>query len=253
MWAAFAVFERLFIWRDQASARAAFDGHVTDGHATLHRQITDCFAAIFDDIACAACGPRGTDDGQCDVLGGDTWAQFAGDFHLHVFGFFLDQGLRRQNMFHLGRADPVGQRTKCAVCRGVAVTTDNGHTGQCPTLFWANDMHDPLTHVRHGVIMNTEITRIFVQCFDLDTAFFVFDHAGCAVQCGRHVVIRHSDGFFRRAHLAARHAQSFERLGAGHFVNQMAVNIQQAGAICVLRHNMGVPDFIIKGLGGGHF
>ena len=64
-------------------------------------------------------------------------------------------------MFNLRCADAMCQRAKRTVCRGVAVAAYNGHTGQCPTLFWTNDVHNPLTHVRYGIIMNAEILGIF--------------------------------------------------------------------------------------------
>jgi hypothetical protein len=39
--AAFDIVEGLFIGRDQAGARAAFDGHVAHGHAPFHRQFAN--------------------------------------------------------------------------------------------------------------------------------------------------------------------------------------------------------------------
>src|SRR6056300_757492 len=82
--AAFAVFECLFIWGNQACARAAFDGHVTHGHTTFHGQITDRFATVLNHIACTACSACFTDNGQCNVLGSHTGAKFACDLDLHV-------------------------------------------------------------------------------------------------------------------------------------------------------------------------
>jgi hypothetical protein len=46
-----------------------------------------------------------------------------------------------------------------------------------------------------------------------------------------HVVVGHGDGLFGRADLAAGHAQPLEGLRAGHFVDQVAVDVQQAGSI----------------------
>ncbi len=241
-----------FVRCDQTSARAALNRHVADGHAAFHRQIADRFAAIFDDIAGAAAGTGCADHGQSDVLGGHARAQFAGDLDLHIFGLFLDQGLGGQNMFHLGGADPVGQRAEGTMRCGVAVAANNGHAGQGPALFGTNDMHDALTHVSHRIIVDAEFLGVLVQRGHLNAA--VFGH-GCrifAVQRGRHVVVRHSDGFFRRAHLAACHTQTFECLGAGDFVHKVAVDVQQAGAIIGLVYHMGVPDFVIECLRGGH-
>jgi hypothetical protein len=48
-------------------------------------------------------------------------------------------------------------------------------------------------------------------------------------------VVDHGQRLFRVAHLAARHAQAFERLRAGHFMDQMAVDIEKAGAVLLDR------------------
>jgi len=56
------------------------------------------------------------------------------------------------------------------------------------------------------------------------------------------VVIDHSERLFGRAHLAARDAQAFERLWRGHLMDQMAVDINQAGAVIGLVNQMVVPD-----------
>ncbi len=106
-------------------------------------------------------------------------------------------------------------------------------------------MHDALSHVIHRVIDKPELTRIGVQRFHLDAAFFVF-YALQAVQGGGHVVIGHSDGFFWRAHRPAIHPQSLKGLGAGHLMDQMAVDIEQAGAVFSFMGDMCVPDFIIE-------
>ncbi len=52
---------------------------------------------------------------------------------------------------------------------------------------------------------------------------------------------------FRRVHLAAGIAQAFERLRRGHLMDQMAVDIDQAGAVRLLVDQMIVPDLVVKG------
>jgi hypothetical protein len=69
---------------------------------------------------------------------------------------------------------------------------------------------------------------------------------------GGHVVVRHGDGLFRRAHLAAGHPQALEGLGAGHFVHQMAVDVEEAGAVFGLMDDVVVPDLVIEGTRSGH-
>ena len=247
MRAAFDIFIGGLIRRDQTGAGTAFDGHVADGHAAFHRQIADRFAAIFDDIAGAASGAGLADHGQSDVLGGHARLQFAGDFDLHVLGFLLDQRLGGQNVLDLGCADAVRQRAKRAVGGGVAVAANHGHAGQGPALLGADDMHDALTDVMHRVVVNAEILGVLVQRFDLNARFgfsishgfsIPFTRAGLGVV--GYVVIRSPRWSFR-ARAPFTHARglppamrryiAFKGLRAGHFVHQMAVDIQQAGAI----------------------
>ena len=73
--------------------------------------------------------------------------------------------------------------------------------------------------------MDAEVSRVFVKRFDLNTAFFVFNTFGTIKRCG-YIVIRYSNGFFRRAHFATRHAQPFKGLWARHLMDKVAVNIQ---------------------------
>ncbi len=144
----------------------------------------------------------------------------------------------------------MGQRAECAMGGGVAVAAHHGHARQGPALFRPDNMHDALTHIGHRVIMHAEIFGVFIQSLHLNAGFF--GHLrGIVAPCGGwHVVVRHGDGFIGRVDLAARHAQAFERLRAGDLVDQMAVDIQKAGAVIGFIRDMGIPDFIIKGLGG---
>ena len=52
------VVEHLLVRRDETRPRTSFDGHVTDGHPGLDRQLVDCVAVIFDRVAD---GPTATD------------------------------------------------------------------------------------------------------------------------------------------------------------------------------------------------
>jgi hypothetical protein len=44
----------------------------------------------------------------------------------------------------------------------------------------------------------------------------------------------------------ARHAQAFKGLWAGHFVNQMAVNVEDGRAIVFGVDDVFVPDLVVK-------
>ena len=250
MRATHAIFEGLFIRRNKTGARATLDRHVADGHAAFHAEVANGLATIFDHIAGATGRAGHTNHREGDILGRHTGAQLAGDLDLHVLALALDQRLGRQNMLNLGRADAMGQSAERAMGGGVAVAADHGHARQGPALLGADDMHDALAHVRHRIIVNAEILGVLVKRLNLNAA--VFGHGGGigTVKRGGHVVVRHGNGLFGRAYRAFGHAQPFKGLRAGDLMHKMAVDIKQAGAIVGLVGDMGIPDFIIKRLGG---
>ena len=180
-------------------------------------------------VAGAAGGADLADDGEDDVLGGDAGRQLAVDLHQHVLRLLLDQRLRREHMLDLRRADAVRQRAESAMRRGVAVAADDGHARQREALLRADDVDDALADVELVVIFDAEIARVLRQCAicaALSGSGFRLRAVG-----GRHVVVDDGQRLLRRAHLAARHAQAFEGLRAGHLVHEVAVDIEQAGAV----------------------
>ena len=249
--AAFAVGVCLFVRRDQASACAAFNRHIADGHAAFHGQLANRFATIFNHIAGSASRASFTDDMHRDVFGGHTGVQFACDFDFEVFGLLLDQRLRRQNVFNLGRADAVGQRAECAVCRGVAVTTNDSHAWQGPTLFGANDVHDALAHVGHGIVVDTEFFGVRVESVNLNSAESAVMVSALArssvvgtLWSGTAMVLsgaRTVRPVMRRPSNACGDVTSWTKV---------AVDIQQASAVIGLVGDVGIPDFVIKRFGG---
>jgi hypothetical protein len=66
-------------------------------------------------------------------------------------------------------------------------------------------------------------------------------------------VIDDGERLLRRANLAARGAQSFERLRRSHLVDKMAVDVEQTGAVGLLVNQMIVPDLVVQGRRFGHF
>ena len=249
MGAALDVVEGLLVRRDEAGTRATLDRHVADGHAAFHGKVADRLAAILDDIAGAAGGTGRADDGKRDVLGGDAGAELAGDLDLHVLALALDQRLGGEHMLNLRRADPMREGTESSVRGGVAVTADHGHARQGPALFRPDDMHDALTDIVHRVVVDAEILGVPVERLDLDTALLVLDPL-FAVERRGHVVVRHRDGLFRRTHGAAGHPEALEGLGARHLMDEVAIDIEQAGAVVLGIDDVGIPDLVIERLGG---
>ena len=249
--AALDIFEGLVVGRDQAGAGAALDRHVADGHAPFHGERFDRLAGIFDDVAGAAGGADLADDGEDDVLGGDAVLQRAVDAHAHVPGLLLDQRLGGEHVLDLARADAVRQRAEGAVGRGVRIAADDGGAGKREALLGADHVHDALAAVALMVILDAELAGVLGECRHLERGFGVVDAKGAVG--GRHVVIDHGKRLLRRPHLAPGHAQALEGLRARHLMHEMAVDIEQAGAVRRLVHQMLVPDLVVQRAGFGHF
>ena len=84
-----------------------------------------------------------------------------------------------------------------------------------------------------------------------DARFRIVD--AVAAVGGRHVVVDDGERLLRRAHLAVREAQALEGLRAGHLVDEMAVDVEEAGAVGAFLDQMVVPDLVVERLGDGHF
>ena len=248
--AALDVVEGLLVGRDQSGSRAALDRHVADGHAPFHRQRADCIAGIFDDVAGAAGCADLADDGKDDVLGGNAFRQRAVDAQQHVLGLLLDQRLGGEHMLDLAGADAVRERAERAVGRGVAVAADDGCAGQREALLGPDHVDDTLALVALMVILDAEIAGVLGERLDLYRRFRIVDALGAIG--GRHVVIDHGKRLFRCADLAPGDAQALEGLWARHLMHQMPVDIEQAGAVRRLVHQMRVPDLIVEGAMVGH-
>ena len=154
-------------------------------------------------------------------------------------------------MLDLGRADAVRQRAEGAMRRGVAVAADDGHAGQRKALLRPDDVDDALAEVVLGIIFDAEIGGVPGQRLDLDAAFLVLD-AELAVRRGRHVVVDDGQRLFGMAHLAAGQAQALEGLRAGHLVHEVAVDVEQAGAVVLAVDDVVVENLVVEGARCAH-
>ena len=127
--AAFEIGERGFVGRDHAGARAAFDGHVADGHAASMESSRMASPRVFDDVTGAAADADFADDGQDDVFGGDAGGRLPLTTMCMVFDRDLQQALRGEHVLHFAGADAEGQRAESAVRGSVAVAADDGQAG----------------------------------------------------------------------------------------------------------------------------
>src|SRR5262249_47966580 len=237
--------ERRLVGLDHAGARTRFDRHVANRHAAFHRERTDRLARIFDRVTGAARGADLADDGEDGVLGGAAGRQLAVAARPHVLRFLLDQRLGREHVLDFRRADAVGERPERAMGRGVAVAAHDGRARQGEALLRADDVNDALAAIELIVIFDAEQLGVLGEGGDLAGALRIVDALGTVR--GRNVVIDDRERLFRRAHASARDAQALERLRRGHLVDEMPVDVDQAGAVWLLVDEMIVPDLVVEG------
>src|SRR4030095_7560907 len=182
------------------------------------------------------------DDGEDQVLRRQAERQIALDDDAHVLGGLLDQRLRRQHMLHLGVAAAEAERAKGAMGGRVSVAADDGEAGLSQPLLRPDDVDDALTDVVHREILDAEVAAVLFERLDLDARLLLRD--SLAAVGGRHVVMGDGERGLRTMHLAAGGAQALEGLRARHLMDEMAVDIKQAGAVVLAMDEVTVPDLV---------
>ena len=107
-------------------------------------------------------------------------------------------------------------------------------------------MHDALAAIAHvelddAVVLAVGIQRIHLQARDR------IGNALIAVVRG-HVMVGHRQIGADAPDRTTGQLQPFERLRAGHFVNQVAIDVDQTGTVFFLMDDVGVPQLVVKGL-----
>jgi len=139
----------------------------------------------------------------------------------------------------------------------MAVAAHDRRAGQRETGFRPDDVDDALVDVGRADVAHAEFGRVALQRGKLLRALGVGDRnslaCGIEPRGGRQIVVWHREGQVGAADRAPGHAQRLEGLRAGHLVNQVAVDIQDAGAVFTALHFVGVPDLFVEGAGSaGH-
>ncbi|MNQ86901.1 hypothetical protein D3C85_1021070 [compost metagenome] len=147
----------------------------------------------------------------------------------------------------------MGQRAEGAVGRGVRVAADHGHARQGRALLRADHMDDALAHVVHLEFEDAEVVAVLVEGLHLQARDLVGDGLQTALALGlggRHVVIRGGDVGVDAPRLAPGQTQPFEGLRRGHFVEDMAVDVDQRRTIVTALHLMHFPELVIERFAG---
>jgi hypothetical protein len=190
------------------------------------------------------------DDGQHDVLGGDSRGQLAVDLDQHVLRLLGQQGLRGQHVLDLAGADAVRQRAEGAVGGGVAESPQTTvMPGSVAPLLRADDVHDALALVRNGKYAAAPNSRMLASSV---VTCSLADRVGDAVVAqlpagGGRVVVGGGHDRTDAPDLAAGQAQALEGLRAGHFVHQVAVDVEHGGAVFFGVDDVFVPDLVVQG------
>ena len=124
---------------------------------------------------------------------------------------------------------------------GVAVAADDRHARLRESQLGADDVDDALLRIVQIVQADAELAAVVAQRVDLLLRDRIGDRQA-AIGRG-HVVVGRGDGQFRPAHFAAGQAQAFERLGAGHFVDQVQVDVEERLLARLGMHDVCIPDF----------
>src|SRR5690606_27755026 len=137
-------------------------------------------------------------------------------------------------MFDFAGADAESERADPAMAGGVAIAAYDRGAWQGETLFGTHNMDNSLLARGRAEIAYAEFRCVHCERFELLPALLVSDWYGIArfvqPRRGWQVVIRHRQRQFGPAYLAPLPPQCLESLRAGHFMDQVAVDKDQAGA-----------------------
>ena len=147
-------------------------------------------------------------------------------------------------MLDLGRADAVGERAEGAMGRSVAVAADQRRAGEREALLGPDDVHDALAPVELVEIFQPEQLGVLGEIRDLGGTFGI--GIGRLAVSGRNVVVDHAERFVRRPHGSPGEPQTLEGLRAGDLMHEMAVNVDETGAVRLLIDQMSFPDLVVE-------
>ena len=127
--------KRLVVRRNECASGARFNGEIAEREAPLHREGSDGFARVFDDLAESAAGGNRAEHRERKVLWRRCRRQFPSNLNLQAARKSVDEGLRCEDVLDLGRADPEAERPKRAVVwLSPQITTMPGRTSPCSSM-----------------------------------------------------------------------------------------------------------------------
>ena len=192
-------------------------------------------------MADGAVDPVLADRREDQVLGGDAVAHLPVVVDAHRLRLALDQRLGGEDVLDLAGPDTEGQRPEGAVGGGVAVAADDRHPRLGEPQLGADHVDDPLVLGAQRVDGDAELGAVGLERLDLDAAQLVLDPGRYGGAVGGDVVVGGGHGAVRTANRAAGQAQAVEGLRAGHLVDEVQVDVDEAVGDLVVG-----PDLVEK-------
>ena len=145
--------------------------------------------------------------------------------HRHGLGPLLGEGLGREHVFDLARADAEGEGAEGTVRRGVRVAAHDGHARLGDAEFGSDDVDDALILVTTRKDRDAELLAVLLERFELASRDRVGDRRRDGI--GRYVVVGGRERAVGTAHGATVQAQAVEGLGARHLVDEVQVDVEE--------------------------
>ena len=151
-------------------------------------------------------------------------------------------------MLDFACADTVRECAKRAVRRCVRVAADHGHARQRCARLGADHVHDSLALAQERKERRSaELGDIAVQRGDLLLADRIADAVVAALPMRRRrVVVCSGHDRTDTPELPACHAQAFECLRTGHFMDQVTVDVEDRSAVFFGMDDVFVPKLVVK-------
>jgi len=150
----------------------------------------------------------------------------------------------------LTRSYAESQSTEGAMGGRVAVSAHDCHAWLGQSELRADDMHDPLLRIAHGVQADTELRAVAAKRVYLGARHQV-SNGLVDVERGDVVVLR-GQGQIWPTHPTTGRPQSVESLRTGHLMDQMQVDEQQIRFVVGTSYDVALPDLLCQCAGHVH-
>ena len=148
-------------------------------------------------------------------------------------------------MLDLGGSNAERQAAERAMGAGVRIAAHHGHARERHAVLGPDNVNHALMAVPEGEIgQRAELPDVRIQRFHLLARHGILYTPFPVL--GRRIVVGGGDDGIDTPRLAPRELQSFESLRAGHFMHEVAVDIEQRRSILFLVDHVAVPELVVE-------